>query len=192
MSDPKMPNTRANDCDTNLSQRPSAPGGDDFDRAVAEHHERIRLLVFRLLDWRDGIEDVVQEVFLAAWSGWPRFRGRSSVELWLKRIAVNKCRSRLRREAVRARWFGWVRGVFKNQLQAPADQLLDRQEQADRVRSAIRALEPVYREATVLHYLENLSIDEIAEVLGVRRNTVEVRLHRARRQLEKILSNEME
>jgi RNA polymerase sigma factor (sigma-70 family) len=192
MPDHKMPNTRAHDRDTNLPQRPPAPGADDFDRSVAENHDRIRMLVFRLLGWRDGIEDVVQDVFLAAWTGWPRFRGRSSVELWLKRIAVNKCRSRLRREAVRKRWFGWVQGVFKNQLQAPADQLLDRQEQADRVRSAIRALKPVYRETTVLHYLENLSIDEIAEVLGVRRNTVEVRLHRARRQLEIILANEME
>ena len=169
-----------------------AAGDDDFDRAVAEHHERVRLLVYRLLGWRDGIEDVVQDVFLAAWAGWARFRGRSSVELWLKRIAVNKCRSRLRREAVRGRWLGWMRGVFNNQSQAPADQLLEKQEQAERVRLAIRRLEPVYRETTVLYYLEQLDIDQIAEILGVRRNTVEVRLHRARRQLEKILADMME
>jgi RNA polymerase sigma factor CnrH len=208
MSDPQtQPDKGANDRRTNLSRQPGAVGHrpgtaakrwsalvdmvavgeEDFDRAVAEHHQRIRLLVYRLLGWRDGIEDVVQDVFLAAWMGWPRVRDRSSVELWLKRIAVNKCRSRLRRETVRRRWLGWMRGVFSNQSQAPADQLLEKQEQAERVRSAIRMLEPVYREATVLHYLEQLDIDEIAEILGVRRNTVEVRLHRARRQLEKIL-----
>jgi RNA polymerase sigma-70 factor (ECF subfamily) len=50
----------------------------------------------------------------------------------------------------------------------------------------------VYREATVLYYLEQLNIDQIAEIIGVRRNTVEVRLHRARRQLEKILADMME
>jgi len=105
---------------------------------------------------------------------------------------VNKCRSRLRREAVRGRWLGWMRGVFNNQTQAPADQLLEKQEQAERVRLAIRRLEPVYREATVLYYLEQLNIDQIAEIIGVRRNTVEVRLHRARRQLEKILADMME
>ena len=194
MSDPQVqPDPRANDRSTSLSRRPGtlrsmvAAGDDDFDRAVAEHHQRIRLLVYRLLGWRDGIEDVVQDVFLAAWAGWSRFRGRSSVELWLKRIAVNKCRSRLRREAVRARWLGWMRGVFSDQSKPPADQLLEKKEQAERVRSAIRSLEPVYREATVLHYLEQMNIDQIAEILGVRRNTVEVRLHRARRQLEKIL-----
>jgi len=193
MSDPQVQaDKRANDRNTSLSRRPSGAGGEDFDRAVAEHHERVRLLVYRLLGWRDGIEDVVQDVFLAAWAGWARFRGRSSVELWLKRIAVNKCRSRLRREAVRGRWLGWMRGVFKNQTQAPADQLLEKQEQAERVRLAIRRLEPVYREATVLYYLEQLNIDQIAEIIGVRRNTVEVRLHRARRQLEKILADMME
>jgi RNA polymerase sigma-70 factor (ECF subfamily) len=85
-----------------------------------------------------------------------------------------------------------MRGASGNRSQTPADQLLDKEEQAQRVRSAIRSLEPVYRETTVLHYLDQLSIDEIAEVLGVRRNTVEVRLHRARRQLEKILADMME
>jgi RNA polymerase sigma factor CnrH len=194
MSDPQnQPDNRANDRSTNLSRRAGAvsnlvaAGEEDFDRAVAEYHGRIRLLVYRLLGWRDGIEDVVQDVFLAAWAGWSRVRDRSSVELWLKRIAVNKCRSRLRRETVRVRWLGWMRGAFSNQSQAPADQVLEKQEQAERVRAAIRLLEPVYREATVLYYLEQLDIDQIVEILGVRRNTVEVRLHRARRQLEKIL-----
>jgi RNA polymerase sigma factor (sigma-70 family) len=193
MSDPQMkPDVRANDQDMDSSPRECAKGEADFDWAVAECHQRIRLLVYRLLGWRDGIEDVVQDVFLAAWAAWPRFRRRTSVELWLKRIAANKCRSRLRREAVRARWLGWIRGSFKNKTHAPADQLLDQQEQAERVRSAVCILKPVYRETTVLHYLEQLSIDEIAEVLGVRRNTVEVRLHRARKQLEKILADMME
>jgi RNA polymerase sigma factor (sigma-70 family) len=196
MSDPQtQPDNGANDPSKNLSRQPGAvsnmvaAGEENFDRAVAEHHGRIRLLVYRLLGWRDGIEDVVQDVFLAAWAGWRKVRDRSSVELWLRRIAVNKCRSRLRREAVRRRWLGWMRGAFSNQSQAPADQLLENQEQAERVRSAIRMLEPVYREATVLYYLEQLNLDQIAEILGVRRNTVEVRLHRARRQLEKILGD---
>jgi RNA polymerase sigma factor (sigma-70 family) len=184
-----MPNIRADDRDTIIPEWSTAAGEGDFDRAVAEHHQRIRLLVFRLLGWRDGIEDVVQDVFLAAWTAWPRLRARQSVGLWLKQIAVNKCRSRLRREAVRARWLGWVRGAFKNQSQPPAEQLLDKQEQSERVRAAIRALKPVHREVTVLYYLEQLDIDQVAQVLNLRRNTVEVRLHRARKQLEITLAD---
>jgi len=170
----------------------AAKGEVDFDRAVAEHHQRIRLLVFRLLGWRDGIEDVVQDVFLAAWAGWSRFGRRSSVGLWLKRIAVNKCRSRLRRESVRARWLGWMRTATAKPSPPSAEHLLGQKEQTEKVRAAIQSLAPAYRETTVLFYLEQLSIDEISEVLGVRRNTVEVRLHRARRELEKILADMIE
>jgi RNA polymerase sigma-70 factor (ECF subfamily) len=65
-------------------------------------------------------------------------------------------------------------------------------EQASRVREAIGSLRLRYREVTVLHYLEQMSVEQIAEVVGVRRNTVEVRLHRARRQLEELLADLME
>ena len=79
-----------------------------FEQLVADHYASVRRLVFRLLGWRDGGEDVVQEVFLAAFASWRRLRRETSAEFWLKRIAVNKCRSRLRREAVRARWLRWI------------------------------------------------------------------------------------
>jgi RNA polymerase sigma factor (sigma-70 family) len=192
MSYQQIPKSLAKNNATNCAPGSLNSNDDDFDLAVAKYHDCIRLLVYRLLDWRDGIEDVVQDIFLAAWTSWPRFRNRPNVELWLKRIAVNKCRSRLRREAVIKRWLGWMQRTFNNQIQTPADQLLDKREQADRVRYAIKALDPVYREATVLHYLDHLSIDEIAQVIGVRRNTVEVRLHRARRQLKIKLADIME
>ena len=58
-----------------------------------------------------------------------------------------------------------------------------------RVRRAIQSLEAPYREAIVLHYLEHMSLDEIAEVTGRRRNTIEVRLHRARKKLEILLAD---
>jgi RNA polymerase sigma-70 factor, ECF subfamily len=192
MSAHQPSNMRTNDGRIIFSENTYVADRDDFDRAVAEYHDRIRLLVFRLLGWRSEIEDVVQDVFLAAWTNWSRIRDQSSIELWLKRIAVNKCRSRMRREAVRARWFGWTRDISKNNSQISADKLLEKNEQADRVRSAIQTLEPMYREVTVLHYLEYLSIEEIANLLNIRRNTIEVRLHRARRRLENSLADMME
>ena len=165
---------------------------DAFDRLVVQSHEPIRRLVFRLLGWRDGVEDVVQEVFLSAWAGWGRLRDRGSSDVWLKRIAVNKCRSRLRREAVRIRWLGWLSGNRTVEPQCAMEDTLVAREQASRVREAIGSLKLRYREVTVLHYLEQMSVEQIAEVVGVRRNTVEVRLHRARRQLEELLADLME
>jgi RNA polymerase sigma-70 factor (ECF subfamily) len=65
-------------------------------------------------------------------------------------------------------------------------------ERAGRVREAIKSLGASYREVIVLHYLEQMSVEQIAEIVGARRNSVEVRLHRARRQLEYLLADLME
>ena len=164
---------------------------DAFSHMVAEHYDSIRQLVFRLLGWRDG-EDVVQEVFLSAWAAWRRFPGPVRAGFWLMRIAVNKCRSHQRREAVRARWLRWMRASSVERTQAAADDPLCSKERACRVRRAIQSLDHRHREVTVLHYLEQMSVDEIAKVVGARRNTVDVRLHRARRQLEQVLADLME
>jgi len=165
---------------------------DAFDRLVEEYHGTVGRLVFHLLDWPDGVEDVVQDVFLSAWAAWTRFPGPDRAEPWLKRIAVNKCRSRLRRKAIRARWLAWLDNVLPREPEAPADDPLMKEERAIRVQKAIQSLGRTYREVTVLHYLEEMSVDEIAEVVGARRNAVEVRLHRARRQLQTLLADLME
>ena len=158
--------------------------GGEFERIVARHRDEIRRLAFRLLGWHGDGEDVVQEVFLAAWTAWRRYPGTESASLWLKRIAVNKCRSRMRRNAVRARWRAWLRSAPPDEPEALCEDLLEQEERAVRVRRAIESLPPRYRETTVLYYLEEMSLDEIAQVTGRRRNTVEVQLHRARRMLE--------
>jgi RNA polymerase sigma factor CnrH len=164
-----------------------------FDHLIVEHQDAIHRLVFRLLGWRDGAEDVVQEVFLAAWAAWPRYPGPDAAVLWLRRIAINKCRSRMRRDAVRARWMRWMRmGVTKEKSQDAAEHQLIAEERDNRVRRAIQSLDMSYREVTVLYYLEQMSVDDIAESTRQRRNTVEVRLHRARKKLEGILANLME
>ena len=168
------------------------PDRDAFNRLVATYYGPIGRLVFRLLGWQDGSEDVVQEVFLSAWAARARFPGLANAKLWLERIAVNKCRSRLRRKAVRARWFAWLHAVSHQEPQVVPEDSLAKEERVSRVRRAIQSLDSRYREVTVLHYLEQMSVDEIAQVVGQRRNAVEVRLHRARAQLEKLLTDLME
>jgi len=169
--------------------RTPAADRDAFEQFVADHYASVRRLVFRLLGWRDGGEDVVQEVFLAAWAGWRRLRRQTSAEFWLKRIAVNKCRSRLRREAVRAHWLRWLQRAPPEEPKTADEDCLAGEERTERVRHAINALESRYREATVLFYLDELTVDEIAQLTNTRRNTVEVRLHRARRRLAEHLAD---
>ena len=144
-------------------------------------------LVARLLGWHGGVDDAVQEVFLAAWRNLPRFRGDCDLPTWLRRIAINQCRSRQRKWTVRLRW---LRREGQNHVSAvadPADRPAIDRETRGQVRRSIGRLPPSYREVIVLHYLEEQSLDAIAALLNVRRNTIEVRLHRARSRLKEML-----
>lgn len=158
-----------------------------FDELLDRYHDEIARLVYRLLGWDSEAEDVVQEVFLAAWRALPRFRGQAGLSTWLRRIAVNKCREWKRRWRVRGRWRRHVRQSHTEPLDRSAEDAALDGEKFEQVRAAVRALPHGDREVIVLHYLEQRSVDQVAAELGLRRNTVEVRLHRARGRLKPLL-----
>lgn len=163
-----------------------------FDELVAEHQQRIARLCYRLLGWRQDVEDVVQEVFLAALRGLPEFRGQSDVATWLTRIAINTCRAHLRKRFLRLRRpAAWPGGPERPSAWPAERRLMDR-ERFERVRRAVRKLPPKYREVVVLRYLEEMPLPEIAEVLELSRNAVEVRLNRARKRLKQDLADMFE
>jgi RNA polymerase sigma-70 factor (ECF subfamily) len=144
-------------------------------------------LAHRLLGWSDGIEDVVQEVFVAALRRQRHFRGDASLWTWLSAIACNQCRTRLRRRRSWRRWMG-----FQRERTDPAPAHIDRDETATRVREAVAQLRQDDREVIVLFYLEEHSIRQIAHVLGTSGNAIEVRLHRARHRLAALLQDLVE
>jgi RNA polymerase sigma-70 factor (ECF subfamily) len=162
-----------------------------FDRLVVEERAYVSRLVGRLVGWRSDVDDLVQEVFVAALGGWPRFRGECSARTWLTRIALNKCRSYGRRRWLRERLFAaWqanreARGVVSTDTS-------NKQETAEHVRHAVNQLRQRDREVIILHYLEQLSSAEVAAVLSISQNAVEVRLTRARKRLRAVLSRELE
>ncbi len=181
-----------------------------FVNLVLDHQEQITRLVHRLLGWRGEVEDVVQDVFVDALKNLARFRGHSSVETWLTRIAINRCRSHQRRAWVRrmlplpvgegrgegaAKAEGGRRKTGNFAPSAPWEagatcetaHSAEAQETIAEVHAAIRQLKQSDRELIVLRYLEEQSVDDIALALGLARGTVNVRLNRARSRLEKIL-----
>jgi RNA polymerase sigma factor (sigma-70 family) len=155
----------------------------EFDQVVREHERAVARLAYRLLGWRDrqAVEDVVQEVFLVALRRLRAFRGQSSIGTWLMGITINACRAHRRRTMLRLKWLRQARPAPDA---APADD-----ETAARVRDAVAQLPPRDREVMVLFYLEELPVVQIADLLGVKRNAVEVRLHRARRRLKTQLAD---
>jgi RNA polymerase sigma-70 factor, ECF subfamily len=162
-----------------------------FERLVADEQVYIARLVHRLLGYRDDVDDIVQDVFTAALVAWPKFRGESSARTWLAQIAINRCRRQHRNrmlgrgllEKFRRRWFFPAINELRTDCEA------DNAHEV--VRCALAALGPRDREVLVLHYLQELTLSEVAQFVGISRNAVDVRLSRARKRLKAILENNL-
>ena len=154
-----------------------------FDELVARHEERLTRLVRRLLNWREDVEDVVQDVFVAVLENLERFRKESKFTTWLASIAVNRCRTFRRRQ------HSWLqfRKRFQADKQGPSEPPSGTIDLGERVRAAVEKLPANLRETLVLRYFEELSIAETATAMKLSRGTVEVRLNRARKRLKEML-----
>ncbi len=158
---------------------------DEFARAMGCQQHRIANLVRRLLGWpaqTAEVEDVVQEVFLAAWKNRRQFRGEAEWGAWLSRIAVNKARNHVRSRSRRRVLLTLIGLGPAEEPAAP-----DRVDEDAHVRAAVAGLGHRDREVLVLRYLEQRGAAEIAEQLGLSRNTIDARLTRARRRLRAVL-----
>jgi RNA polymerase sigma factor (sigma-70 family) len=165
--------------------------GDDsaFDRIVEGHSTDIAVLANRLLGWPGEVEDVVQEVLLAAFVGLKKFRGECSLKTWLFTITINKCRSYRYKRMLYLRFFSRAAAKASAAPSSAADGTQIDDETFGRVRRAIKALPLKYREPVVLRYLQELSTDEIARILSISKNTLQVRLSRARERLKQDLAD---
>lgn len=161
-----------------------------FDRLVAEHYGRTARLVDRLTGWSGHRDDLVQEVFVAAWRAWPSFREESRAETWLTRIAINTCRTHGRRQWLRSEVWQRLTEWARTPEQPAPDASLLAQEASETVRRSIVSLGQRDREVLVLRYLEEQSIEDIAAALGLTRGALEVRLSRARARLKALLEKQ--
>jgi RNA polymerase sigma-70 factor (ECF subfamily) len=177
--------------DSELAVRLSQGDEQALEAIVARYGTRVTALAARLLDWSDGADDVAQDVFLSVLRKGNQFRGESSLWTWLATMTVNRCRSLRRRRWLTKRVLGAIVPV-REQTAEPADRQTARDERAAAIRGAVTSLPTAHREVIVLRYFEELSLDEMAQILSLRRNTVEVRLSRARRQLEESLTEVLE
>jgi RNA polymerase sigma-70 factor (ECF subfamily) len=162
---------------------------DPFDRLVAENQERVGRLVNRLLGWQSAgdVEDVVQDVFLAAFKNLKSFRDEASEWTWLAAIAINRCRTLKRRRLLE---FRWLKHATNHWTVEEACEV-ERDETCERVRKAVASLPVKDREVIVLYYLEEWPVARISEALGVRPGAIDVRMHRAREKLRELLDQKV-
>jgi len=185
--------TRADE-PTDASLAIAARAGDSaaFAAIMARHKGWLYQFIRRYVADRDDAYDVLQESFVSAWGALSRFDPERPLEAWLRRIALNKCRDRARRSAVRhaaLRLFGL--GESQDAAGEAATPGADSQARVDaalkRLESAVAKLPRSLKEPLVLTMLEGMSHRDAGELLGINAKAVETRVYRAKRQLATML-----
>ena len=120
---------------------------------------------------RSIADDVTQQIFLKLFSAIKQFRGDSEFTTWLYRMVVNACMDERRRRR-RLLPFGEIVAMNKPSQKKPQEKQYARLEIAEAVRAAIEQLKPKFRLPILLKYVEGLSYEEIASVMGCSKGTV--------------------
>jgi len=150
---------------------------------VSRYHYRLLRYVVYLTSRREAAEDLIQETWLRVLECGGQYNGRSRFEPWLFSIARNLAIDHLRQRQRTALGRGEATDA-EAVLELPAADrdspflAAARSEDAGRIASALAQLEPIYREALLLRFQEDLSLAEIAEIAGVPLPTISSRIQR--------------
>ncbi len=174
---------------------------DAFARLVEMFKGKIYNYVLRMLGDPDSAEDVAQEAFIKAYSSIVDFRGASSFQTWLYRIAGNLAIDTMRRRKYRQGNVsldqpmdtsdGEVERDIPDERAGP-DRELQSAQLKQKVDEAILKLSPKLRTVVLLYELQGLSYEDIARVVGAPLGTVKSRLFNAREQLKRMLADDAE
>jgi RNA polymerase sigma-70 factor (ECF subfamily) len=157
-----------------------------FDRLVLRYQRDVYRLCYRFVNNHEDANDLAQEAFLRAWRAIPRFRGESSFSTWLYRIAVNAC---LNFRSVRRP----VTQELPDALPDPmpgAEERLESDDDARRVREAIARLPEKQRATLILKVYQELTHQEVAQILGSSVGTVKANLFHALANLRRQVAGE--
>lgn len=162
----------------------------DLDKWFVEILKENESRIFNLIFWHVGdyevTKDLTQDVFLKVYKNLKKFRGESSVNTWVYRIALNHINSYLRKSSSRRKTVSLNNFESDRNLVMNTDQPEFRPEYRV-LREKIRELPTEYREVIMLFYFDGKSYEEIAETIGSPIGTVKSRLNRARRMLKQAL-----
>ncbi|USG65455.1 sigma-70 family RNA polymerase sigma factor [Brevibacillus ruminantium] len=158
-----------------------------FESLVRDYVKKVLRLVYLIVKDRSLAEDITQEVFLKAYKNLSSFRGESSMQTWVYKIAMNEARKHLRSWSFRHLFYR--PDVDLEVAEAAESSVIHNDGRARFVRMVMN-LPPNHRQMIVLHYYEELSIEKMADILGISPGAVYTRLHRARQKLKERLEKE--
>lgn len=169
-----------------------------FAELVDLYKDKLFHLGYRMLSNRHEAEDVVQETFLRVHKNWSRYDDKQKFSTWIYRIATNLCIDRLRKRKPsyyldaemndQEGMDGYT--LFPGDDKTPETEYLLSETQRT-IHQAIAGLPAKYKSVIILRYLQEMSLQEISEVLDMPVTTVKTRVHRGREFLRKKLEHKV-
>ena len=166
-----------------------------YHELIRPHERGVYMMALSFVKNEADAEDIVQEAFLKAFRNLSTFRAESKFSTWLISITLNEARSRLRRQTI-VRMESLDGPPADGGVGSPAwlrdwreipSEALERHEIRQMLREAVISLPTIYRQVFQLRDVEEFSVKETADALGISVPSVKVRLHRARKMLQKRL-----
>ena len=191
------PRSSERDFDWAVVQRVQAGNVGAFDQLVQKYRQQIFSVIYNMTSNREDASDLTQETFIKAFQAIARFKGKSSFFTWIYRIAINttntflKKRSRRRyisyeninEEVTTSEIFERLTAKSRSEKGALVHEL------QEKLNDSLQKLSPKHRTVVVLHEIEGLSHNEIAEITKTSVGTVRSRLHYAKQQLQSYLKD---
>lgn len=148
----------------------------DFARVVREHKGTVYMVCYMFSKDDEEVADLFQDILVNLWKGFTKFRGDSSIRTWVYRVSLNTCISAERKKKRKGETVPLDMNINL------FDDSVEDMKQIRMLQGRISRLGPFDR-AIVLLWLENLSYDEISDIVGISAKNVSVRLFRIKEQL---------
>jgi len=165
-----------------------------FNQIFNQYQDMVYTIALRFTQNSDDALEIAQDVFLTVFHKFDEFRGESKLSTWIYRIAVNQSLMHLRSRKNLVNIIDFPNANYElNSIEGAIEQLKD-QDRKRFVSKALNNLPAEYSVALTLYYYDELSVDEIADIMQISASNVKVRLHRGRAlfyaELEKLLKLE--
>ncbi|MBX2992492.1 MAG: sigma-70 family RNA polymerase sigma factor [Bacteroidetes bacterium] len=160
---------------------------------VDRHKDRAFTLALRLVQDREEAEELVQDAFVRAYRSLEQFRGDAKFSTWLYRIVYNLCMTRVTRRKARPEFLDYHQeethqGLFADNDEAGVDEQIENEDFRKILLEEVSRLPEHYRAAVGLFYLQEMSYEEMTNVLQLPLGTVKTNLFRARNLLRERMS----
>lgn len=178
------------EADIELLRRLQADDLDAFEAFFVRYRTPIYRTAYGLTGDPQAAEEILQDTFARAYQRRKTLRDGVSPLPWLHRVALNLCYSRLGRRRLRWEPIGEAVVRLVRDVSGEPPEHAERTELRQIVRDGVAALSSKHQSVVVLYYLQGLSLQETADMLGVRLGTVKSRLHYALRSLRAVLEED--